>query len=154
MRKFLIPVDHSEYSKRAIEEAKKQAKAFDGNVVVLNYVSADTIMESDNIQDKRSSLLDIKNWEAKVTGAEEKSYRLLEKYKAEFKELGIGIETVMLHGREKDISKTICQYADENDVDMIIIGSRGVGAHKLRLYMGSVAIRVIHASLIPVLVVQ
>ena len=49
-------------------------------------------------------------------------------------------------------STGICDYAKEHDVDMIIMGRRGLGA--IRAMMGSVSYAVLHEADIPVVTVK
>ena len=46
----------------------------------------------------------------------------------------------------------ICDYAEENDVDMIVMGRRGLG--HLRSMLGSVSYAVLHEADVPVLTVK
>ncbi|HHX13538.1 MAG TPA: universal stress protein [Clostridiales bacterium] len=152
MRKFFVPIDGSEFSERAVKEALAQVKAFGGKVVLFNYISADHILASDNIQDMRSAMLDVRNWSSLMTNAEQKSYDVLEKAKAVLE--GYDVEIATASGPANKIAHHIVEYAEKNDFDMIIMGSRGVGALKMRLYMGSVTTKVLHQTILPVLIVQ
>lgn len=46
----------------------------------------------------------------------------------------------------------ICEYAEENDIDMIVMGRRGLG--HLRSMLGSVSYAVLHEAEVPVLTVK
>ena len=52
-----------------------------------------------------------------------------------------------------DVPATIARYAKEHRCDMIVMGSRGLGPVK-SLVLGSVAMKVIHLSEVPVTVVR
>jgi nucleotide-binding universal stress UspA family protein len=52
-----------------------------------------------------------------------------------------------------DVAETIARYATEHRCDMVVMGSRGLGPVK-SLVLGSVAMKVIHASEVPVTVVR
>ncbi|MCW2277192.1 universal stress protein family protein [Heliophilum fasciatum] len=47
----------------------------------------------------------------------------------------------------------ICEYAEEHNMDLIIIGSRGMGEIK-SLLLGSISDRVLHLAKCPVLIVR
>ena len=65
---------------------------------------------------------------------------------------GIVFDEKILYG---DVGYHIVKFAHskKNGIDLIIIGSRGRGAAK-EMFFGSVSHHVLHASLIPVLVVK
>lgn len=63
---------------------------------------------------------------------------------------GVSIETAMKRGR---IEPSITDYAEENDVDLIVIGSHGREGIT-RVTLGSVAEKVVRRSPVPVLVVR
>jgi nucleotide-binding universal stress UspA family protein len=63
--------------------------------------------------------------------------------------LGVDAEHVLADG---DPATTICRVAEERDVDVIVVGARGVGPIR-RALLGSVSAQVTHESERPVLVV-
>ncbi len=65
-------------------------------------------------------------------------------------EFGVGATTVLLGG---STAEAIVAHADSNDVDMIVIGSRGQGAVASAI-LGSVVLGVLHAAKQPVIVVR
>ena len=65
-------------------------------------------------------------------------------------ERGVPIETVLDVGRP---SATIVEYADEHDVDVIVMGSHGRKGVS-RILLGSVAEAVVRSSPVPVTVVR
>ncbi|ELZ17563.1 universal stress protein [Natrinema limicola] len=64
-----------------------------------------------------------------------------------------GLETVsdVQHGTP---SKTILEYADEQDIDLIVIGTRGKSPREKVTSLGSVSERVVDNASIPVFVVR
>lgn len=64
---------------------------------------------------------------------------------------GIKVKTASLEGTRP--ADTITDYAHENDVDMIIIGTHGYTGFK-KLMLGSVAFSVLHQSHVPVLLIR
>ena len=61
----------------------------------------------------------------------------------------IGIKIVVKRGNPRDI---ICNYANENDIDCIVMGRRGVSG--IRAALGSVSTAVLRGTDLPVLVVK
>ncbi len=51
-------------------------------------------------------------------------------------------------------SKTILEYADEHDIDLIVIGTRGKSAREKVTSLGSVSERVVDNASVPVFVVR
>src|SRR5262249_23476378 len=65
-------------------------------------------------------------------------------------EAGISFEMEQVHG---DAAETIVRYAENYGCDLIVLGSRGMGAFK-SLLLGSVSDHVAHHAHCPVLVVR
>jgi nucleotide-binding universal stress UspA family protein len=63
---------------------------------------------------------------------------------------GLPVETTVLEGSP---SREIVRYAEEQDCDLIVMGTHGRGGID-RLLLGSVAERVVRASEVPVLTVR
>ena len=66
------------------------------------------------------------------------------------KEVGVKVESVLLKGSPVE---EIIDYAEKNDIDMIVMGTLGLTGVK-RLLIGSVAENVVRHSKVPVLVVR
>jgi len=145
MKKILIPVDSSEYSKRAVVEGIKMAKAF-GSQVVLLYVANIRINYSRyEINLPPESLLAVIEDEKKHAEA------MLNSFKETFGDMADRVETVILEGNAVD---EIVDYAKESDIDMVIVGSHGTGSILRKNFLGSVASKVLHYVSKPVLVVK
>jgi len=146
MKKILIPVDSSEFSERAVEAGKKFAKAFDCEVLLLHVVGL-----------RVTSL----RFSTSVPAAEpfdsfdthERGYAedMLETYKNSFGDMKDKVETKVLFGIVAD---EIIRTINNSDVDFVIVGSHGIGSALFRAFLGSVANKVVHHSLKPVLVVK
>ncbi len=146
MKKILIPVDSSEFSERALEQGKKMAKAF-GSQVILMYVVEKTVgnprfgieLSHIRINDPESM-------------AEEKTAKeMMVKYKESFGEIKNKVETVIVHGITAD---EIISAINDNDIDLVIMGSHGIGSALYRALLGSVTNKVIHHSKKPVMVIR
>ena len=77
--------------------------------------------------------------------------KYLNKVKVKANEKGIHIKTEIISS--KDISGGILDFAEENNIDLIVIGTRGKSGFK-RLLLGSVASHVVTYAHCPVLVVK
>ena len=60
-------------------------------------------------------------------------------------------ETILLKGQH--VASLINEYADQKDIDIIIMGSRGTGKIKTAI-LGSVAHNVFHLTKKPVLIIK
>jgi nucleotide-binding universal stress UspA family protein len=80
----------------------------------------------------------------------DKSRTYLEKIQSELGSEGIKVKTESLEGTP---SQSIANYADANGVDLIVIATHGYSGMK-KLMFGSVALRVLHDSHAPVLLIR
>ena len=140
MKNILVPIDGSEGSKNAIQKAKEFAMAFNSNVTLLH------IRELPIHEGYINQLPDY------METIKEMSQNILNEGKSFFSDLEININIVALEGYPV---QSINKYIDENDIDLIIMGSEGLGAGKMKkLLLGSVTDKVLRSAEIPVLVVR
>jgi nucleotide-binding universal stress UspA family protein len=142
MKKILIPVDGSEYSNRALELGKKYVAALDGSIILMNVMDS-AIPEGTYVIPSRF------NYQQFAIDLEEQNARILEKAKNLLGD--IPVETVSGTGSP---AKRIAEYANENDVDLIIMGSHGQSSALQRFFVGSVTAKVLTLAKPPVLVVK
>ena len=141
MLTFLVPVDGSEHSDRAIEQVIRQLKWFKEAVVIhlLNvqphmsggvgaFVSHDAIAKFQ--QDEGMKELQAAMRKLDAAGVKYQHH------------IGVG-----------DPAETIGGYAKEQRCDLIFMGTRGMGSVS-NLVLGSVAMKVIHLTSVPVLLVK
>ncbi|RYG71245.1 universal stress protein [Lentibacillus lipolyticus] len=142
-RKILVAYDGSELSREALNEAKLQARGVpETEVYVLSVVTQ--AGPSANMALARSI-----EWELADNLQTE-----MQKIKEEFEADGITIYTdVVIDVAQQNAGEKVCSYADEYDIDLIIIGNRGLGAVK-KLLLGSVSTRVVQHANCPVLVIK
>ena len=148
MKNILIPIDSSEYSTNAIEMGKKMAKAFGSKVVLINVLDIIlpiTYYEVNRYVEAGGNIPNL--YEESHKQAEE----LLKKAKESFGEMSKDVETVVLEG---DSANKIIEYTNDNDFDLVIMGSHGVGSALNRFLMGSVTTKVLHHIKKPILVVK
>ncbi|KJS12813.1 MAG: hypothetical protein JL56_10160 [Desulfotomaculum sp. BICA1-6] len=153
--KVLIPVDGSDNSKRAINYALEQAKKNPGTQFTLLAVVTmrmeelyDTdLVNLSEFQRQDFELLNLAELQKHFEGA---SNSVLENAKVLFDEAGIQVETAMLKG---DAANKIIQYASDNGIEEIIMGSRGMGTLKSAI-LGSVAYKVLAKTNIPLTIIK
>ena len=151
MKKILIPVDFSEPSSRAVAYGKKMALAFDGKVTLLHVVH-DRMMYNDSGGLTAASRSPTVTYLGEMLEKDRSdAMQMMEKYKEAFQGTGVEVECIVVEGNPAD---KIIDYVDENLMDMVIIGSEGIGSALRRVFLGSVANRVLHHVKVPVLLVQ
>lgn len=139
--KILVPTDGSENATRAVEYALNIAKKHSSVSVTLLAVACprmDMIVgESFDPVRFQQACKDAYNEDM------DKAAKL-------FKDAGLEVEEVILTGDPGDI---IVNYAIDQKVDKIVMGSRGMGALK-SLILGSVAYKVLGKVKVPVTIVK
>ena len=141
-KNVLVPLDGSSIAECALDELRKMAQEEWGCVgsVTLLYVvevPAHWVAEGANV-------LDVVQFE--FGRGQEYMNRIEESLAAE----NVAVKSVILEGRA---AETIVQYAKENEMDLIVIASHGYSGLKKWVF-GSVALRVLHESKVPVLHVR
>ena len=141
LSKILVPVDGSENSFRALEQAIfLSIKIQEAQITVL-YIIEDLpslYIYSPKIIEKLHA-----DYKSEYT-------KILERCKEIAKKSGININTVLLEG---DPASKITGYSEMEKFDLIIIGSRGMGKFK-EVIIGSVSNKVLHHAKCSVMLVR
>lgn len=142
-RRILVPVDGSEYSLKAVQTAVFMARAF-GSEIDLIYV---TYFESYTDSKLNSSLA----WlPVTVTESVEKVSSEILRIAQEQIPSGIPVKTHVKVGNPKE---RIAGFAADNNIDLIIIASRGLGLVESVL-VGSVSQHLLERASCPVMVLH
>jgi len=151
-RKILYPTDFSELAEVAKEYVKKLKEANAKEVVVLHVIHP---LEFSLPQFDDPFALDVATIYAHIPEMEklilDRHEEMLKKIEKELKELGFQVKTIMTVG---DPKSEIVRVAEEERVNVIVIGYHGKGIIERILEMGSTAKAVIKDSRCPVLVVK
>ena len=151
MKNILVPVDGSESSDRAVLQAKELALALGAKITLVNVISV--VSAINYYPNMRYSQLDaILDWPSLVEEAKKSSKELLEAAKAKLE--GVEVELAMLDQPDGAIARAISDFINQNEVDMVVMGSVGIGSLKQRLYLGSVTLKTLHFVNKPILIVQ
>ncbi|GAB3793697.1 universal stress protein [Virgibacillus kimchii] len=143
-KKALIAYDHSPMSKKGVDEAKNLVM-----MNVLNEVHFLSVMKLKSI-----GLNKLRNPQGNETVVEGDYSREMNILKEDFKAEGVqAFSEVAISGANDNPGTAICRYADERDMDLIIIGSRGLGNMK-SLILGSVSNYVVQNATGPVMVIK
>ncbi len=135
MKKILVAVDGSVYSKNAFENALEEAKTLDSKITILNVVPtygyAGEFLEG--------------ALEEEINSAEKLTKELKEKADEE----GVEAEAEVI--TETNTVNGIVKHAKENDFDLIVMGSRGKTDLET-IHLGSVSEGVVKRAKTPILV--
>lgn len=137
-RRVLVSIDDSLPATAALEHALEQFG--DDDITVLHVIDIDGTDGST----RRTVLEDAFETRRKTT--EETADRLFETAREYAAKYGVMITTATEYGNP---ARRIDAYADENDIDQIVIGSHGRSGVS-RLLLGSIAETVMRRSSIPV----
>lgn len=139
----LVPVDSSERSTEALEFAFSEHP--DARITVLHVVDPSNLYTATGVD--AGGMM---NYEQVKESQETQTDAILEDARKQAKEHGIEVETVDVVG---SVSGSIVDYAEEEGVDHVVIGSHGrTGAS--RILLGSVAETVARRSPVPVTIVR
>jgi nucleotide-binding universal stress UspA family protein len=142
--KILVAMDGSESSLKAYQYASFLAKQCDAALLIV----FDTF---ERISKKIKQELGEVAKQIEAEGGTAVTLQILDDYKSQAKDFGIkDVKTVR---REGNAAAEILLIADEEKVDTIVIGSKGVKSVK-EFLLGGVSYKVIHHAKCPVTVVR
>lgn len=136
-KKILLAVDGSEHSFKATEYAISLAKKYEATIDAVNVIEPEPVRKAALKMESQSDI-------------EEKQREMLEPIREKLDEANIIFGTHLLHGEP---GPTLLKFADEREVDCIVIGSRGLNPLQT-IFLGSVSTNVAKKSSCPVLIVK
>jgi nucleotide-binding universal stress UspA family protein len=134
---ILVPLDGSDYSKKALLQACDMAKNYQANLILVYVVDKSPSL---NLLDKKEYLKMLRRFGEKV----------LVKGKETAKTKGMDVTTIM---KEGNITNEIVKLAKNKKCNLIIVGSKGLGA-TARFFLGSVSNKLANNSPCSVLIVK
>lgn len=137
-KKILVPVDGSQDSYCALKEGELLAQAFDSKLIILTVLTDTNVIEH---YPGNFLSTDFKK------AQQQRGQKILDKALETIDYKG-DVETCVRVGRA---SEEILKCSEEKEVDLIVIGSRGLGGFS-RTLLGSVSDKVLNAAKVPVLV--
>ena len=137
---ILIPLDGSELAEQALNHAIALASHFQAELVLLKVVEPFAHARGMSRADLEQIRQQSHSW------ADE----YLERLAAYVQQQGLMVQKVTVDGRPHT---AIAEYAETNQVDLIVMSTRGQSGLS-RWLMGSVADRVVRGATVPVLLVR
>lgn len=140
-KNVLIPLDGSRLSEHILPHARRLVELFGTKVWFLHVINTDLVdsfnVLKEGMHEKEGEIIEtIRNY-----------FSTLEK---RIKETGTSYELVIKKGNP---AETICDFANENDMDLIAMSTHGHGGIS-RCLLGSVADKVVQSSSRPVLLIK
>lgn len=141
--KILVAIDGSEMSMKAAECGITMAKKDNANLVVINiiYTPASTLVYTKQVW-----------FDESLKKAKDEAAEWFNKIKKNADKNGVEVKTETVE-ELYSVSAAIVKYAENENVDLIIMGSTGKTGFK-RLLLGSVANDVVIHSPIPVMIIK
>ncbi|WP_246998320.1 universal stress protein [Halosolutus gelatinilyticus] len=139
-RHVLVPIDRSEQSRNALDYALREYP--DDRITVLHVIQFD---RTSTYNDSGFPYTD-----EYVERVREKGREILDAARETAAERGVEVTVELARGRP---ARTITAYAEDNDLDHIVVGSHGRSGPS-RVLLGSVAETVTRRSPVPVTTVR
>ncbi|MFP3258124.1 MAG: universal stress protein [Caldivirga sp.] len=139
--KILVATDGSQYSDKAVDVAIRLAKVFNSSLYIIHVVEEDKVAMATSAMPIMVNIID----DMVKAGNE-----ILSKAKARAVDMGVNAETILARGNAAD---KILETAERLNVDLIVVGSRGLRG-LARFLLGSVSEKVARHSNKPVLIVK
>lgn len=149
MKKILVAVDGSPSSKKAAEKAATIASAIESDVTLINVITETANTPSNVLSSSlpMEQLQEIMDQEEKRLKLE--AQKILDDAAVFFEEKGMEVEKVIQYANPAD---KICDYAAEENFDLIVLADKGHGVK--RFLLGSISDKVVRHADVSVLVVK
>jgi nucleotide-binding universal stress UspA family protein len=137
MKKILVPIDGSEYSMRALDKAKELGAFYKAEITLLTVIYTGHYENFELLTEL-------------IESEERAGQKLLLDASKVLEDYPYGYKTAYRLG---DTANEIITMAEENDFDLIVIGSRGLGVFA-RAVLGGVSHKVVSHANTTVMVVK
>ena len=138
--RIMVAIDRSEHSLKAAEYALEIVKSFNSQLfaVTVTFVPESYRLRQEDVLGESREMADSRTW--------------LENFSHEAKADNIELKTELINSH-RPVDYVILEYAEEKNIDLIVVGTRGRSGFK-RLLLGSIASSVVSYALCPVMVVK
>jgi nucleotide-binding universal stress UspA family protein len=142
--KILVPIDGSEHSFKSAKYALDLAKSSGAQIFAITVTS---IPESYHLKEE-----DILNKSRKTSNVMEDAKSWLDNFNQQAKENNIQLHIELINS-PRPVDYVILEYAEEKQIDLIVMGTRGRTGFK-KLLLGSIASSVVTYAHCTVMVVK
>ena len=140
VKNILVPVDFSSATDELLKVAVRKARIYGSRIHLIHVLHADLAQDY-----QHSDLASILDFSGDIKPLIEKKFRdMVDRLSASDVEITIAIE-------EGSPAHAIADYGDAHDIDIIVVGKKGMG--RTRFLLGSVSQRLLHMAGCPVYVV-
>jgi len=150
IKKILVPVDGSSASVKGLQYAAHLAELEANNAELIIVHVLEDVKQGGAIG-LQAKYGNVRLVEGFKRARKEAALEWLKQIEEAARKKGIPIKSEVLDGDSK--AEVIIDYANENSVDLIVVGSRGLTGFK-RLLLGSVANAIVGNAPCPVMVVR
>lgn len=145
--KILVPVDGSKNADLALDKAITIAEKFESKLILIHVINdfvTDFSTTPEGFQIPNSTIIKIRK------SIREQAESMMEKRLADVQKRELDCKSTIEIG---DVGSEILQFAQKNDIELIVMGARGLGKFK-QLLLGSVSNKVMTGASCPVLIVK
>ncbi|HSB57844.1 MAG TPA: universal stress protein [Nitrosopumilaceae archaeon] len=150
-KKILVPYDGSKYSKEAMIDASEIAKKFGSTLYLLMVIDISAVkppgMLLGIMKEKKLKKLSAQILES----VRSKADKILESEMQSCRKMGVETYYEILTGNTVD---SILKFANRQEIDLIIIGSRGLSGMGKIMVLGSVSRKISEEANCPVMIVR
>ena len=146
--KIVVGIDGSEESMKAAEYAVSITKLYDAELIAINVLTSDIgyVYSSPGVESPPLTVREI------ILLAEDEAKLWFDKVKEKANKKEIKIKTEFIVAK-RSILSTLLEYAEEQKINLIVVGTRGRSGIK-KMLLGSIASGLVTYAPCPVLVVK
>lgn len=143
VKKILVAIDRSKYKEKIIAYAISLGKAWGAEVTAIHVIDPGRGVPGGRVKEKEKQ---------REEDAERPAEDLLIEAELQAKKEGINLRKEIVEESDT-VEKAIIDYAQKNNIDVILIGTTGMSAAE-EIFLGSVANNVIHHAHCPVFAIR
>lgn len=142
INRILVPLDGSEYANKALDYAIQLAKKFSSEILLVHVLPATTAIR------RGSEVISTSLYRNLRKRLEEDAHRILTSSEAKVRDAGIKVTMKLDYG---DPAGRIINIAKKDDMDLIVIADKGLGA-VAKFFLGSISNKISHHATCHVLI--
>ena len=148
-QKILVPIDGSEHSLKALEEAAQLAKISSGKITLINVCSVRSVLTDPSVSG-HGPIPTSAQVSRMIEAVQKCGSKILQNGEQRISTTGIQVDKIQVEGHAV---QEIARVANEGNFDLIVMGARGV-SHIREMLLGSVTDGVLHHAHCAILVIK